>query len=226
MAQVVWMTPRTDSSPPADAGQPPGDRSAGASAQTTEQDWRDSRCCAAGDHEACARLFRRHEAAVARQVGRFSRDRQVREELAQEVFTEAYFALPRYRPGPAPFAHWLARIATRVGYRFWKRQARRRRHLSLSETDIPAPAPPADASNPVVAAALLHALLGRLAPADRLVLTLQYFEACDMRQITERTGWNVAVVKMRAWRARGRLKALIEREGLLDQLRGAGDGNA
>jgi RNA polymerase sigma-70 factor (ECF subfamily) len=192
-------------------------------ATAPDPDGNDCRQCVAGDAEACTRLFRRHEAEVARQVGRFSRDRHVREELVQEVFVEVYLALPRYRPGPAPLSHWLARITTRVGYRFWKRQARRPRHLPLGDSDLPEGT--VDGNDPAAAADLLHALLARLAPADRLVLTLRYFEDCSIRQIATRTGWNGAMVKMRALRARRKLKALIEKGKLLDQLRGCTDGN-
>ena len=171
--------------------------------------------CVAGNDEACVRLLRQHQAALARQVGRFSRDPMVREELLQEVLVEVYFALPRYRPGPAPFDHWLGRIATRVGYRFWKAEARRRRHVPLDGVEVAAAARPV--AEPAEAATLLHALLARLRPADRLVLTLIYFEDCSTRQVAQRTGWNRAMVKMRALRARRKLKAIIEREHLLDR---------
>ena len=50
----------------------------------------------------------------------FSRQPAVAEEMVQDVFVEAYLSLRGFR-GSAPFAHWLQKIATRVGYRYWKR---------------------------------------------------------------------------------------------------------
>jgi hypothetical protein len=71
-----------------------------------------------GDSDAYRRLIERHQEHVGRILWRFSRDRLVHEELVQDVFVEAYMSLSSYR-AKAPFAHWLSRIATRVGYRYW-----------------------------------------------------------------------------------------------------------
>ena len=183
-------------------------------------DWRDVHRTLSGDEAACARLFGRYEAEVGRQMQRFSRDGGVCEELAHEVFVEVYLSLGRYRPAGVPFGHWVARIATRVGYRYWKQEGRRR-EVSLEGVDAAAPAEASDAG----AAELLHSLLARLSAADRLVLMLMYFEDCSVQEIADRTGWNQAMVKMRVYRARRKLKAIIERRGLLEQLQGMTNGN-
>ena len=47
----------------------------------------------------------------------------------------------------------------------------------------------------------------------RLILTLQYFEECDTREIASRTGWSRTLVKVRAFRARRKLKALLTEAG-------------
>ena len=171
-----------------------------------------------GDEAAYARLVARHQATVARLAWRFTRVPAECEELVQQTFVEAYFALDGYR-GDAPLEHWLARIATRVGYRFWKERTRRGADVPLGDIDPAAPATdgPAD-PDPAVAAALVQALLANLAPAERLILTLLYFEECSTEEIARRMGWNRAVVKMRAYRARRRLKAVAQREHLLERL--------
>ena len=69
---------------------------------------------------------------------------------------------------------------------------------------------------PADAALLASKLLERLAPAERLVLTLLYFDECSTQEIAERMGWNRAMVKMRAYRARQKLKTIVEQEHLLD----------
>ncbi len=177
-----------------------------------DNDQRDIQASRKGDEEAFARLVRRYETQVAAQMWRFTRDRGTLEELVQDVFVECYRSLAGYR-GRAPFLHWLRKIATRTGYRYWKAQARERRRKAQLEAwqneQAPMPADP----EPSEAAEYLHRLLERLPPADRLVLTLQYFEECSTREIAERTGWNLALVKVRAFRARRKLKALLERAG-------------
>jgi RNA polymerase sigma-70 factor (ECF subfamily) len=168
-----------------------------------------------GDPDAYRRLVERHQAYVAGILWRFSRDRRVHEELVQDVFVEAYLSLGGYR-GNAPFEHWLARIATRVGYRHWKEMARRKKtqpfrieqwDKASDDDGIVATLEPDDA------AALLHDLLAQLPPRDRLVLTLRYLDQCDVEQTARRIGWTKTMVKVQTMRARKRLQKLIERSG-------------
>lgn len=179
-----------------------------------EPDRHDIAASLGGDEAAFSRLIRRHEAAVAALLWRFAREPAACEELVQDVFVEAYFSLRGYR-GEAPLDHWLKRIASRVGYRYWKRRSRRAPPLSLSEEDVAAPAGDPDLAQ---ASAAAHALLDRLAPAARLVLTLMYFDDCSVQEIAERMGWTRAMVKMRAYRARRRLQAIAQREHLAEKL--------
>ena len=179
-----------------------------------ETERRDIAAACAGDEAAFARLVRRHQPAVARLVWRFTREPAQVEELVQDVFVESYFGLDGYR-GQAPLGHWLARIATRVGYRFWKKRSRQAAAVPLEDLDLAAPAVDPD---PAAAGALVHALLARLPPAERVVLMLMYFDDCSVREIAERMGWSRPMVKMRAYRARRRLKAVARQERLLERL--------
>ena len=161
-----------------------------------------------GDEDAYARLVRRYQPLVARQLWKFTREPGQLDELLQEDFVEVYTSLPGYR-GDAPFLHWLRRITTRVGYRFWTLQNRQReRQGSLDHA--PEPASEIDFREKVEAAELVHLLLAELPPRDRLVLTLQYLEELDTREIAEATGWSRTLVKVQAYRARNKLKKLLE----------------
>jgi RNA polymerase sigma-70 factor (ECF subfamily) len=166
-----------------------------------------------GDGEAYARVVRHYQDQVAAQMWRFTRDPAVLEELVQEVFVEAYLSLKGFR-GHAPFLHWLRRVATRVGYRYWKSQVRNRnREDVLGETSLNLANTPEDPT-PSEAAEALYGLLARLPPPDRLVLTLFYFAECDTNEIATRTGWNRTLVKVRLHRARKKLKALVNEAGI------------
>ena len=179
-----------------------------------ETDHRDVAAARTGDEAAFARLVRRHQPAVAGLLWRFTREPAQLEDLVQEVFVDAYFGLDGYR-GAAPLEHWLSRIATRVGYRFWKKRSRRPAAVPLEHLD---PAAPSGDVDPAAAGALVHALLARLPPPERLVLVLMYFDNCSIQEIAGRMGWNRAMVKMRAYRARRRLKAMAVQERLLEKL--------
>lgn len=178
----------------------------------------DVRLSRQGDSDAYTRLIKQHQPHVSRILWRFSRDRLVHEELVQDVFVEAYLSLGGYRE-KAPFGHWLSRIATRIGYRYWKQIARRHEteSFSLAEWDqLPDKSP--DEMDPGRAAEMLHRLLAQLRPRDRLVLTLRYLEGCDVNETARRTGWTRSMVKVQSLRARKRLEKLFAQAG--KELRG------
>jgi RNA polymerase sigma-70 factor (ECF subfamily) len=177
-----------------------------------QTDWSDIRASLEGDESAYARLVERYQDRIFSQMWRFTRDPSVQEELVQEVFIDVYRSLKTFR-GKAPFLHWIRRIATRVGYRYWKQEARRRRVEDAVESRLVDAAPSPEEESPSEAAERLHEILGRLRPKERLLLTLIYFEECDTREIAERTGWNVNLVRVGAHRARQKLKKLLEEEG-------------
>ena len=163
----------------------------------------------AGDPEAYRRLVERHQGRVSQILWRFSRDRRVHEELVQDAFVEAYLSLRGFR-GTAPFSHWLARIATRVGYRYWKQTARQTetQDLTMEEWDRLADNQISRLQTRDVAA-LVHRLLGELPPRDRLVLTLRYLEECDVAETARRIGWTQTMVKVQTLRARKKLEKLL-----------------
>ena len=179
----------------------------------SEMDQRDIAASLNGDGEAYARLVQHYQDQVAAQMWRFTRDPAVLEELVQDVFVEAYLSLKGFR-GHAPFLHWLRRVATRVGYRYWKSQVRKRdREEALTETSLNL-AIASEAPTPFKAAETLYSLFAKLPSQDRLVLTLFYFEECDINEIASRTGWNRTLVKVRLHRARKKLKTLLNEAGI------------
>lgn len=178
------------------------------------EDSRDVVFARLGDAEAYRRLVLRRQDEIGRMMGRFSRDPAVRDELTHDVFVEAYLGLSNYR-GSAPWTHWLRKIAVRVGYRHWTKRKAKNREVVLSQEDWRRfdGASPLASSSPeeaADAAELVHVLLGQLPPGDRLILTLMYLEGCSLAEAADRAGWSVVAAKLRAFRARNRLKKLIE----------------
>ena len=179
-------------------------------------DWDDIQAVLNGDRTAFERLIRRYQGQITRLCWRFSRDSLVCQRLVQDTFVEAFISLKSYK-AKAPFLHWLKKIGTRTGYRFWKERDRQKRFLPLEDFDF-AEKNHDEEIEPTEAAEILHALLERLASADRLVLTLMYFEDCPIKEIAQRMGWTQAAVKMRALRARKKIKKIAEKENLLEKL--------
>jgi RNA polymerase sigma-70 factor (ECF subfamily) len=182
-------------------------------AAMTDSDLADIRATLEGDDRAYSGIVSRYQAQVFTQMWRFTRDRVEQEELVQEVFIEVFKSLGKFK-GEAPLLHWIRRIATRVGYRFWERGARERRlRTAILREEAGPPDPPEDLS-PSEAAERLHDLMARLVPRERLILTLIYFEECSIQEVADRMGWSATRARVEAHRARMKLKTILEKEGL------------
>ena len=155
-----------------------------------------------GDRDAFTELVRRNQHRVFRLAGRFFRQRADVEDAAQETFLKAWRRLDTYR-GQAPFEHWLTRICLNCCY------ARLRRERA----DMALPADgPAVHGNPD-AALEVKGLLSRLRPADRFLLLLLEGEGWSAEEVAQRLGWSQVNVRVRAHRARKRLRRLLEDGG-------------
>jgi RNA polymerase sigma-70 factor, ECF subfamily len=171
-----------------------------------------------GDESAFEELFRRHRRRVALIASRFFRQREQVEEVVQESFTKAYFALGEFGGGrDASFAAWLARIAFNTSYDELRRQKRRPEGAleDLTEEESSRLAerlrPGSDAEGAAVSRDLASKLLARLSPEDRLVLVMLDVEGLSVAEIAEVMGWGGSKVKVRAHRARAHLRRVLER---------------
>lgn len=183
------------------------DRPSPTRTDSIEADALDVRRSLDGDQEAFRRIVCRHQGRVCAMMWRFSRDRATHEELVQDVFVDSWRSLSSYR-AEAPFEHWLMRIATRVGYRYWRTEERHR-HITLVPLEEHQGLAAPEALEPSEAGELLHRLLQELSARDRLVLTLRYLEELSVEETARLTGWSRTMVKVQAHRAKGRLQKLF-----------------
>jgi RNA polymerase sigma-70 factor (ECF subfamily) len=176
-----------------------------------------------GDPDAMESLVMRHRDAVARLLWRFAHNRADLDDLVQETFLRMVRGLGGWRTGQ-PFAHWLLRIATNVGRDYFRRQSVRRRHMAEPDnadapppgrgTAVPEAIDPADNPAARAASSEVKEILAGLPPDDRALLTLHYLENHSLAEIAAQFGWTVTAAKLRAWRARGRLRARLKTLGL------------
>lgn len=160
----------------------------------------------AGNPEAFEQIVTRFQSTIADQMHRFSRDRSVIEELVHEVFVEAWISRTSFR-SQSPFIHWLRKIAVRVGYRYWKKRSR---DAAVSELPDAGQLISRINENAADAHETLGSLLELLPVRDRLVLTLIYWDGRSVAEAAELAGWSQATVKVQAYRARKKLRKLIE----------------
>jgi RNA polymerase sigma-70 factor (ECF subfamily) len=190
----------------------PDDASAAAvSSELAAADAADILASLEGDHHAYARLVQRYQGPIAAYMQRFTRDRARCEELVHNVFVDAYFGLSGYR-GRGPLLHWLKRVGTRVGYRYWKDCQRRREEPLAANADLLTVELGEIAARD--AADLVHHLLSLLSPRDRLAITLIHLESNSYAEAGRLTGWGETMVKVQAYRARKRLAKLCAERGI------------
>lgn len=156
----------------------------------------------AGDRDAFGELVRRHERRVFRLAGRFFRRREDVEEAAQETFLRAWRKLGSYR-ADAPFEHWLTRVCLNCCY-----EILRQRPPESLELPADLAAPESNAS----AALEAERLLARLPAEDRFLLLMLHGEGWSVAEIAHNLGWTQVNVKVRAHRARLRLRRELSRE--------------
>jgi RNA polymerase sigma-70 factor (ECF subfamily) len=178
------------------------------------------RAVLAGHEASFAILFERHRRLVTRLAYRFFYRREQVEDIVQESFAGAYFALGAYRGGQErSFMAWLSRITVRTCYDALRRSKRTESVMSeldeyegaLLAKELSESAKDADVESTAISRDLAAKLLQRLAPEDRLVLTLLSIADLSVAETAEFTGWSIPKVKMRAHRARKALQRVLHR---------------
>ena len=168
----------------------------------------------AGDRKAFDLLVLKYQQRVLRLVGRFVRDPDQAQDLAQEAFVKAYRALDRFR-GDSAFYTWLYRIAVNTAKNKLSADARGGYSVSLNqsasdESDDPLPEPERlrDHGTPERFAAteeLEHSITQAVSklPEDlRTALTLREMEGLSYEQIAEVMDCPIGTVRSRIFRAR------------------------
>ena len=170
-----------------------------------------------GETERFADLISRYQGHVSRIVDRRVPADQV-EEVAHDVFVRAYFSLAQFSES-APFDHWLAGIAVRTCYDFWRARTRTEVPVSALTDDhhrwieqvLSAQSEDQfrDRARKHEAADVLEWALRQLSPENRAVLTLVHLDGYSVREAAEFLGWSIINVKVRAHRARQALRKLL-----------------
>ena len=173
-----------------------------------------------GDADAFERLMDRYQNRVFAIVGRRVPRMDV-EEVAHDIFVRAYLSLPSYRAKGA-FGAWLSKISVRACCDYWRERYRgRERPMStLTEDQMKwlervtfeaSMRAHADSASLGEAREILAWALDRLSPEDRAVLELVHIEERPVAEAAELLGRSVANVKVRAFRSRRKLRAILEK---------------
>jgi len=171
-----------------------------------------------GDESAFAEIVRRYSPRVFSTASRYFRQRSLVEEAAQEVFLKAFTQLGSFE-GRGSLEGWLTRIATNTCLNML-RAGKRRPELTVSdlsdeedqwlEQQLSDTKQRSVESN-LVAADLADRLLSVLSPEDQQALLMIDGEDASIKEVAEATGWSESKVKVRAFRARKKIREAMEK---------------
>ncbi len=169
-----------------------------------------------GDRNAYALLVDRYKDRVFSLVIGIVRNREVAEEIAQDVFVRAFTSLKKFRK-ESGFSTWLYRIAyngaisetrkRKYPHRSFDDQLERTASMQVLEEDT---------ETVEGRHKLLEKALDQLPPEEKLILMLYYFEDNSVEEISRNTGLTVSNVKVKLFRLRNKLKEAIARMGMTE----------
>jgi len=169
------------------------------------------------DERAASDFVREHYPLVLKIVRSHLPRRTAEEDLCQVVFIKILSNIGQYS-GKVPIAHWVSRIAINTCLNALKAESIRPeiRWSDLSEDQAavlnnlassPAALSPDSAAT---SRDIVETLLAGLKPRDRLLVTMLHLEGYSMDDVKQATGWNIATIKVRAFRARQKLKQIFQ----------------
>ncbi len=173
----------------------------------------------AGDTAAYEALVERHQRRVFAIVSGILRRREDVEDVAQQVFLKVYLSLRRFDLRSS-FSTWLYKVAVNECWDYLRKKKARRlvyeadlseeqtRQMETLQGDA---AGPSDLVRRAEARQLAERLLAELGEEERLMLILKEVEGFSVEEIAETLGMNVNTVKVRLFRARGRLAEYYRR---------------
>lgn len=178
-----------------------------------------------GDSRAFDLLVLKYQHKIFALIGRYVRDADEVQDVAQEAFIKAYRALPRFR-GDSAFYTWLYRIAINTAKNYLVSRSRRppgsdieledAEYLenggSLREIENP--------ENALFGAelkAVVEDAISALPEDLRTAITLREFEGLSYEDIADIMGCPIGTVRSRIFRARETIDGLVGQ-----QMRGEG----
>lgn len=159
------------------------------------------------DPEAFGLIYQHYVDKVYAYVLARSVNREEAAEVTQQIFLQAFDALPGYSRRPSPFAAWLFRIARNATIDAWRRRQGTITWDAVPEHLLPiAEHTPESEALRQEAIARVRGLLDSLDEDTRDLLLLRFAARLSSREIAEVIGKSEAATKKRLFRAIHHLK--------------------
>jgi len=177
------------------------------------------------DDEAARELVRRLYPLVAKIVRGHRPRRTSEEDLCQMIFIKMFQKLNQFS-AKVPLEHWVSRIAvnTCLNQIASEKVRPELRHADLSEEEqavvqnLAASSEELAPDRQFASRQLVEHLLDLLKPAERLVIDLLYLQQRSVAEIRQLTGWSTSLIKVRAFRARRKMKDQLNKISVRENL--------
>jgi len=172
-----------------------------------------------GTEAAFEELVRRHQQRVFALVGGILRRPEDVQDVAQQVFLKAYLGIKRFDQRAA-FSTWLYKIAVNECWDYLRKRKVRplvyeadlsEEQVSRLDGIVSAERPPQGPNERAETRELLERMLSALPEQDRQLLVLKEVEGFSVQELAEILKLNVNTVKVRLFRARGRIMDVYRR---------------
>jgi RNA polymerase sigma-70 factor, ECF subfamily len=164
------------------------------------------------DDEAARELVRQLYPLVAKLVRAYRPRRTADEDLCQMIFIKVFQKLSQFS-GNVPLEHWVSRVAVNTCLNQIESEKVRPelRHADLSKEEQAvvenlAASYELAPDQRFASRQLVEHLLAALKPVERLAIDLLYLQGRSVEEIRKITGWSAALIKVRAFRARRKMK--------------------
>jgi RNA polymerase sigma-70 factor (ECF subfamily) len=170
-----------------------------------------------GDEVAARKLLHHFHPFVLKLVRAHLPRRISEEDLVQMIFIKVFHKLNQ-STGRMPLEHWISRIAVNTCLNALKAEKIRPEwRLGDFSEEIAAGIEKLAATGVDTATnddfdlakKLVSELIAQLSPEDRLVITLLHLEEKSVEEIHALTGWSRSAIKVRAFRARAKMKKML-----------------
>jgi len=177
------------------------------------------------DDEAARALVRQLYPLVSKLVRAHRPRRTAEEDLCQMIFIKVFQKLSQFS-GKVPLEHWVSRIAvnTCLNQIESERVRPELRHADLSEEEqavvenLAISAEELAPDRRFASRQLVEHLLDALKPVERLAIDLLYLQGRSVEEIRKITGWSATLIKVRAYRARQKMKGQLAKISAREKL--------
>ena len=171
--------------------------------------------CKDNDEAALRELFRRHEKPVYGLLYRMLGKHEDAEEALEDVFVKIWKAAPGFR-GDSKFTTWLYRIAGNTA-RDMLRSRKARPEVAVEDEILSEIEYTGSSTDDPVKAVInrdeverIERGMMKLSADDRLLISLYHIQDVSLEEIARMTGQSRSNLKVKLFRARQKLKALLE----------------